>query len=83
MKNVKRIVLAALIIASGTLLSACENTHVSGSVSYGVGYGYGYGGYPMYYGSGYRNHTNIIVNRPPAHTRPRPSTRPATRPRVR
>ena len=49
---------------------------VSGSVSYGMGYGSGYGsgyGYPMYYGNGYRSHSNIVVVRPTKNSRIRPS----------
>ncbi|MBL0710541.1 MAG: hypothetical protein JJV99_05960 [Colwellia sp.] len=51
-------------------LSSCENTSVSGSVSYGMGMGYGY---PMYYGNGYRRHSGVVVARPPIHNRPRPN----------
>lgn len=59
-------------------ISGCENTQVSGSVSYGVGYGAGYG-YPMYYGAGYPRYNNVTVVRPPRNTRPRPTTRPQPR----
>ncbi|MCQ8878477.1 hypothetical protein NQT69_10740 [Pseudoalteromonas shioyasakiensis] len=72
----------ALICVSTVLLTAnlagCENTQVSGSVSYGVGYGAGYG-YPMYYGAGYPHYNNVTVVRPPVHSRPRPQPRPQPR----
>lgn len=65
---------SALFLAS-LALSGCENTSVSGSVSYGMGIGYGY---PMYYGRGH-HHTDIIVVKPPRKERSRPS-KPISRP---
>ncbi|PCI58407.1 MAG: hypothetical protein COB45_00605 [Gammaproteobacteria bacterium] len=65
MKFIKATLTASALLLTGLSLSGCENTSVSGSVSYGVGMGYGY---PMYYGGGYR-HTNITVVRPPRNRR--------------
>jgi hypothetical protein len=70
------LLLFTAIITSATLLG-CENTQVSGSVSYGMGVGYGY---PMYYGSGrHYNRSTVVVVKPSRKERSRPS-RPATRP---
>ena len=74
MKYIKVILTTSALLFTAFTLSGCENTTVSGSVSYGVGMGYGY---PMYYGGGYR-HTNVTVIRPPRN-RPPVSTRPRRR----
>lgn len=66
MKFIKILLTSSLLFIAGFALSGCENTSVSGSVSYGMGMGYGY---PMYYGGGY-NHSNVVVVRPPRHNRP-------------
>lgn len=75
MKYLKYILTSSVIFLTCIAMSGCENTHVSGSVSYGMGMGYGY---PMYYGHGGRHHTDIIVVKPP-RAKPRPS-RPVQRP---
>jgi len=63
----------ALLLSS--VLTGCENTSVSGSISYGVGMG---AGYPMYYGHGGYRHANVVVVQPPKRTRPSaPKTRPS------
>lgn len=69
----------ALLLA-GFSLSGCENTSVSGSVSYGMGIGYGY---PMYYGQRGYNHTGIVVVRPPNKGKPRPKPMPRPKPQPR
>jgi len=71
MKQLKVLLVTAIVIMTSLLITSCENTQVSGSVSYGMGYG---GGYPMYYGNGYR-HSSVVVVRPPRNNRPRPSPR--------
>ena len=72
MKKLNSLLLIFIIVIAALSSTACENTHVSGSVSYGMGYGSGYG-YPMYYGNGYRSHSNIGVVRPTKNSRIRPS----------
>lgn len=69
MKFIRVILTALAFLFTGFTLSGCENTTVSGSVSYGMGMGYGY---PMYYGGGYR-HTNVTVVRPPRNRISAPS----------
>jgi ABC-type oligopeptide transport system substrate-binding subunit len=69
MKQFKTLLLASTLALGALLLTACENTHVSGSMSYGVGYG---AGYPMYYGNGYHRHTNVVVVKPARNNRSRP-----------
>lgn len=69
MKQFKTILLTFAVVFTTLLLTACENTHVSGSVSYGMGYGTGY---PMYYGNGYHRHTNVVVVKPARNNRSRP-----------
>jgi hypothetical protein len=76
MKLLKILLTSSFFFITAFTLSGCENTSVSGSVSYGMGMGMGY---PMYYGGGY-HHSNVVVVRPPRHNRP--STRPS-RPRRR
>ena len=76
MKKLSTLLLTFIIVIAALSITACENTHVSGSVSYGMGYGSGYGsgyGYPMYYGNSYRSHSNIVVVRPTKNSRTRPS----------
>ena len=72
MKKLNTLLLTFIIVIAALSITACENTHVSGSVSYGMGYGSGYG-YPMYYGNSYRSHSNIVVVRPTKNSRTRPS----------
>ena len=72
MKKLNSLLLIFIIVIAALSSTACENTHVSGSVSYGMGYGSGYG-YPMYYGNSYRSHSNIVVVRPTKNSRTRPS----------
>lgn len=72
MKKLNSLLLTFIIVIAALSITACENTHVSGSVSYGMGYGSGYG-YPMYYGNSYRSHSNIVVVRPTKNSRTRPS----------
>lgn len=72
MKFIKITLMASALLLTGMTLSGCENTTVSGSVSYGVGMGYGY---PMYYGSRGYSHTNIRVVRPPRNNISRPRRR--------
>ena len=77
MKKLNTLLLAATVVGSTFFITSCENTHVSGSVSYGMGYG---AGYPMYYGNGYHRHSNIVVVKPSRNNRSRPSntqSRPA------
>ena len=69
MKQFKTLLLVSTLALGSLLLTACENTHVSGSMSYGVGYG---AGYPMYYGNGYHRHTNVVVVKPARNNRSRP-----------
>jgi len=69
MKLVKVLLTSMILFVTAFALSGCENTSVSGSVSYGMGMGYGY---PMYYGGGHR-HSGVVVVRPPRQNRPRPS----------
>jgi len=76
MKFFKIISTSLVLMLTAMTLSGCENTSVSGSVSYGMGAGYGY---PMYYGGGYHRHSDIIVVKPPRKERSRPS-KPRTRP---
>ena len=77
MKLIKIALLTLTILLTTVTLSGCENTQVSGSMSYGMGMGYGY---PMYYGSGRHYHSStVVVVKPPRKERSRPS-RPATRP---
>ncbi|KGJ90969.1 hypothetical protein [Colwellia psychrerythraea] len=68
MKLIKITFIALSVFLAGITLSGCENTHVSGSMSYGMGMG---GGYPMYYGAGYPRHTSVVVVRPPRQHRSR------------
>ena len=70
MKQLKTLLLISTVVIVTSLLTACENTHVSGSMSYGMGYG---AGYPMYYGNGYHRHTNVVVVKPARNNRSRPS----------
>ena len=49
MKSIKLILSSSIILFILLTMSGCENTSVSGSVSYGMGMGHGY---PMYYGHG-------------------------------
>ena len=69
MTQFKTLLLASAVVFTTLLLTACENTHVSGSMSYGMGYG---AGYPMYYGNGYHRHTNVVVVKPARNNRSRP-----------
>jgi hypothetical protein len=79
MKFIKILLTSSILFIAAFTFSGCENTSVSGSVSYGMGMGYGY---PMYYGGGY-HHSNVVVVRPPRMNRPsQPRTRPS-RPRRR
>ncbi len=74
MKLIKTALLSSTILLTSLAMTGCENTSVSGSVSYGMGMGYGY---PMYYGHGGHRHTDIIVVKPPRKNRPSPSRPPA------
>lgn len=75
MKLIKVTLTSLTLLLTGLALSGCENTSVSGSVSYGMGMGYGY---PMYYGHGGHRHTDIIVVKPPRKERPsKPRTIPS------
>ncbi len=75
MKLFKVILTSTIFIITVSTLSGCENTSVSGSVSYGMGVGYGY---PMYYGGGHHHHTDVVVVRPPRKNRPsKPRTKPS------
>jgi hypothetical protein len=69
MKQLKTLVVTSIVVLGSLLLTACENTHVSGSMSYGMGYG---AGYPMYYGNSYHRHTNVVVVKPARNNRSRP-----------
>lgn len=75
MKLLKLILSSSIVFLFCLTMSGCENTSVSGSVSYGVGMGYGY---PMYYGHGGHRHTNVVVVKPPRRDRPSaPKSRPS------
>ncbi|PKI13190.1 hypothetical protein [Colwellia sp. 12G3] len=77
MKKINTLLLIATVVVTAFFISSCENTQVSGSVSYGMGYG---AGYPMYYGNSYHSHSSIVVVKPTRHNRSRPSnaqSRPA------
>lgn len=76
MKSIKTALISLTLLFTGMMLSGCENTSVSGSVSYGMGMGYGY---PMYYAPRGHHHTNIVVVKPPRKERSRPS-KPRSRP---
>lgn len=77
MKAIKTTLISLFVILMSMMLSGCENTQVSGSMSYGMSTGYGY---PMYYGSGHRHHhSDVIVVKPPRKDRARPN-KPRTRP---
>lgn len=77
MKLSKIILISLSILLTSLTLSGCENTHVSGSMSYGMSMG---GGYPMYYGSGYPRRSTVVVVKPSRQHRSRPSTpRPVRR----
>lgn len=71
MQRLKTLLIASTVLIATLFITACENTHVSGSVSYGMGYG---AGYPMYYGNGYHRHSNIVVVKPTNRNRSRPNT---------
>ena len=70
MKKLKTLLLTATVVVSTFFITSCENTQVSGSMSYGMGYG---AGYPMYYGNGYHRHSSIVVVKPPRNNRSRPN----------
>ncbi len=72
MKLIKTALLSSTILLTSLAMTGCENTSVSGSVSYGMGYGY-----LMYYDHGGHRHTDIIVVKPPRKNRPSPSRPPA------
>ena len=72
MLKLKPLLFVTSVVTFTLLISACENTHVNGSVSYGMGYGSGYG-YPMYYGNSRHNHNTIVVVKPTKNNRSRPS----------
>jgi hypothetical protein len=77
MKLFKAALLLSTILITSITLSGCENTQVSGSMSYGMSMG---GGYPMYYGAGYPRSSTVVVVKPPRQHRSRPAaTRPARR----
>ncbi len=76
MNKFSTLLLTATVLVSTFFLTSCENTHVSGSMSYGMGYG---AGYPMYYGNGYHSHNSIVVVKPHRNNRSRPS-KPQSRP---
>lgn len=77
MKLAKIFFISLAIMLSSIALSGCENTSVSGHMSYGMGMGYGY---PMYYGPRvHHHHTDIVVVKPPRKERSRPS-KPKSRP---
>jgi len=80
MKFIKLIISSSIALLFCITLSGCENTSVSGSVSYGMGMG---PGYPMYYGHGGHSHTNIVVVKPPKRERPKPQRPRPSRPRKR
>ena len=80
MTQLKTLLLASTVVLATFFITGCENTQVSGSVSYGMGYGSGYGsGYPMYYGNNYNRHTNVVVVRPARNNRSRANVRPVRR----
>lgn len=78
MNNIKIFLLALCISTLALFTSGCENTNVSGSMSYSMGMGYGY---PMYYGPRGHHHTNVVVVKPPRNrsrsknTRSKPARR--------
>ncbi|PKG85221.1 hypothetical protein CXF85_06405 [Colwellia sp. 75C3] len=77
MKKINTLLLATTVVVTTFFITSCENTHVSGSVSYGMGYGTGY---PMYYGNSYHRHSSVVVVKPARKHRSRPSntqSRPA------
>jgi|TARA_B110000116_G_scaffold201068_1_gene175997 hypothetical protein len=76
MTQLKTLLLASTVVLATFFITGCENTQVSGSVSYGMGYG---SGYPMYYGNNYHRHTNVVVVRPARNNRSRANVRPARR----
>lgn len=80
MKLTKIILIILITSLTGLTLSSCENTQVSGSVSYSMGMGYGY---PMYYGPRGYSHTNVVVVKPPRRNRPSPSNTRPSRPQRR
>ncbi len=69
MKFIKIAFISLSVLLTGITLTGCENTQVSGSMSYGMGIG---GGYPMYYGSGYHHRSTVVVVKPPRKNRSRP-----------
>mgnify|MGYP001458012450 CR=1 FL=1 len=76
MTQLKTLLLASTVVLATFFITGCENTQVSGSVSYGMGYG---SGYPMYYGNNYNRHTNVVVVRPARNNRSRANVRPVRR----
>jgi hypothetical protein len=76
MKKLTTLLLTSTLVITTLFTSGCENTQVSGSVSYGMGYG---AGYPMYYGNSYHRHTSVVVVRPTSNNRSRANNRPARR----
>jgi len=77
MKFIKATLLLSTLFITSITLSGCENTQVSGSMSYGMSMG---GGYPMYYGSGYPRRSTVVVVKPSRKHRSRPAAvRPARR----
>jgi hypothetical protein len=76
MTQFKTLLFASTVVLATFFITGCENTQVSGSVSYGMGYG---SGYPMYYGNNYHRHTNVVVVRPARNNRSRANVRPARR----
>jgi len=76
MKLIKIALISLSLLLTGITLTGCENTQVSGSMSYGMNMGYGY---PMYYGPRHHSHTSVVVVKPPRKHRSRPS-KPKSRP---
>ena len=77
MKFIKITLLSFSILLTGITLTGCENTQVSGSMSYGMSMG---GGYPMYYVSGCPRRSTVVVVRPSRQHRMRPvAVRPVRR----
>jgi hypothetical protein len=76
MKKLTTLLLTSILVITTLFITGCENTQVSGSVSYGMGYG---AGYPMYYGNNYHRHTSVVVVRPARNNRSRANVRPARR----
>jgi hypothetical protein len=68
MNNIKTFLFTLCIGALSLFSAGCENTTVSGSMSYSTGMGYGY---PMYYGPARYSHSSMIVVRPPMNRRRR------------